>query len=129
MERASIVYDSPIGLLKVEATSEGICALTWLEEDEKSEQGVETVKAIGSGLAKKHLTTCTKWLSAYFNGSLLEHPVPKPPLVIPKKGALHQLLDLNLLDLNLEVYLFLPHQVHFPTVCGWLCAVQMWVTL
>ena len=86
-ERASTVYDSPVGRLKVEATSDGISALTWSKEVEESEQGEETVKPIGSGLARKHLTTCTKWLSAYFNGSLLENPVPKPPLVIPKKGA------------------------------------------
>ena len=86
-ERASLVYDSPIGLLKVEANTEGICALTWLKEGEESEQVKEIVESGGDGLAKQHLTTCIKWLSAYFSGSLLEHPVPKPPLVIPKKGA------------------------------------------
>lgn len=84
----SSIFDSPVGRLRVEATAEGVCALRWVKDDEESEQVEETADPRNRTMAKRHLTTCTDWLSAYFNGSLLESPVPKPPLVIPQKGTL-----------------------------------------
>lgn len=83
----SRIYDSPVGRLKIEATAEGICALTWPKDDDASDQVNETIDTRDSAIARQHLTTCTDWLSAYFRGSLLESPVPRPPLVIPKKGT------------------------------------------
>lgn len=97
MERSSRVYDSPVGRLKIEATAEGICSLTWPKNEESSEQVEETTDTSDDcAMARQHLTTCTEWLSAYFNGSLLESPVPKPPLVIPKKGTTPFVLTLLL---------------------------------
>ena len=83
-ERASCVFDSPVGRLKVAATTDGICALTWLKEGGEAE---ETPDPRDCARARRHLRTCTDWLTAYFSGSLLECPVPRPPLDIPKKGA------------------------------------------
>lgn len=83
----SCMYESPVGQLKLEATAEGICSVKWLRDGEDEDQ----MQSEGSdvedhALAKQHLNTCTKWLDAYFSGSLLKSPVPKPPLVIPMKG-------------------------------------------
>ena len=81
----SCIYDSPVGRLRLEATQEGICAVRWLKDDEESEK-IRESDSTDSALARRHLSTCTTWLSAYFNGSLLKSPVPRPPLVIPMKG-------------------------------------------
>lgn len=116
MEKVSSIYDSPVGRLRIEATAEGICALTWPKDGGDGEVE-ETVDSREIAIARQHLATCTDWLHAYFNGSLLESPVPKPPLVIPKKGTKPTISGLLLGSHSNS-------QVPFPTMCGQLCAVQ-----
>ena len=68
----------------LEATPDGICSVRWIRDH--NEETVSDGPAEETVLARGHLTTCTTWLSAFFNGTLLKNPVPKPPIVIPKKG-------------------------------------------
>ena len=98
MEKVSRIYDSPVGRLRIEATAEGICALTWPKDGGDGEVE-KTVDSREIAIARQHLATCTDWLHAYFNGSLLESPVPKPPLVIPKKGTKPTISGLLLVSL------------------------------
>ena len=86
-ERASCVFDSPVGRLKIAATADGVYALTWLKEGELVGEGGDSKD---SARARQHLATCTDWLTAYFSGSLLQSPVPRPPLVIPSKGVFYK---------------------------------------
>ena len=83
-ESASCIFQSPVGRLQIKATPDGISSLLWLKEGQQVEQ--EDMKRKDCALAMEHLSTCTKWLTAYFNGSLLKSPVQKPPIIIPKKG-------------------------------------------
>lgn len=123
MEQVSRIYNSPVGRLRIEATAEGICALTWPKDDGEDEVE-ETVDSREIAIARQHLATCTDWLHAYFNGSLLESPVPRPPLVIPKKGT-KPTISVTASSLVLMPILKVP----FPTMCGQLCAVQRLVRL
>ena len=83
MDLASCLFDSPVGRLRITATAEGVCGVAWLKEGELAEvEGRGDQKK-----AREHLATCTDWLTAYFSGSLLQSPVPRPPLVIPKQGT------------------------------------------
>ena len=84
----SCIYESPVGQLKLEATAEGICRVKWLKdgEGEDDQMQPEGSDVEDQTLARQHLKTCKKWLDAYFSGSLLKSPTPKPPLVIPMKG-------------------------------------------
>lgn len=122
MEKVSRIYDSPVGRLRLEATAEGICALTWPKDDGDGEVEV-TVDTREIAIARQHLATCTDWLSAYFNGSLLESPVPRPPLVIPKEGTTPTI------PVTASFLSSLNSQVPFPTMYGQLCAVQRLVKL
>lgn len=95
---ASLVYNTPVGVLKLEAKDEGICSVKWLstkQEDTSKPHPVERKKKAGEGAtvkkeeeskANEHLKTCTAWLDAYFDGTLLQRKLPKPPLVLPMKG-------------------------------------------
>lgn len=83
---ADCIFDSPVGRLRIAATADGVCAVAWLKEGEKGGVVGENGDEKECARARQHLATCTKWLAAYFSGSLLESPVPRPPLVIPKKG-------------------------------------------
>lgn len=108
----SLIYKTPIGPLKLEASDEGICAVKWLfgkhSDSEQlptgaassppvqSETGVEhnakqeTATAAGGGHTKRkaeqHLQDCQSWLDAYFSGTLLKTNPPKPQLVLPHTG-------------------------------------------
>ena len=83
MEHARCVFASPVGKLRITATGEGVCSVAWLKRGEQLEGESTGGKC---ELARRHLATCTDWLTAYFSGSLLHSPVPRPPLVIPKQG-------------------------------------------
>ena len=87
---AECVCNSPVGRLRISATADGVYAVVWLKEGEKGELVGENQDPKDCARARQHLATCTDWLTAYFSGSLLESPVAKPPLVIPKKGAYYR---------------------------------------
>ena len=106
-----MIYKSPIGPLKLEATAEGICTVKWLfgkhskskadsgDHEQQSTPvkgedpgGKDSPAAIavgtsGSAKADEHLKICKTWLDAYFAGTLLELNPPKPTLVLPESGA------------------------------------------
>ena len=101
----SVVYNTLVGVLKLEATSEGICSVKWLStKQEETPRGQFTTKkrndsceetlnqkedsVMSCSKANEHLKTCKAWLDAYFDGSLLKRhpPLPRPPLVLPMKG-------------------------------------------
>lgn len=102
----SRVYSSPIGPLKLTAAEEGIVAVKFLfgkhEEVEgarhvaarardNSEDGLEkdlTMEA-DEPKAESHLNVCSKWLDAYFQGTLLKSgtPPPRPKLALGKTGT------------------------------------------
>lgn len=86
-ERVSCTFDSPVGRLKLSATSEGVCAVTWLTESEETQLEQEMADSSDAAKAKQHLKQCSEWLTAYFSGSLMESPVPAPPLAIPMKST------------------------------------------
>jgi O6-methylguanine-DNA--protein-cysteine methyltransferase len=110
MEVSSAIYKTPIGPLKLEATTEGICAVKWLfgkhsksksdsadneqlstpaaKEDAKAVSAGVAVPVGSSGRANEHLEVCKAWLDAYFAGTLLESNPPKPALVLPESGML-----------------------------------------
>lgn len=108
-----MIYKTPIGPLKLEATAEGICAVKWLfgkhsksKSDsadheqlstpmkEAGDNGIKVVPAdvaapVGASCrADEHLEVCKTWLDAYFAGTLLESNPPKPALVLPESGML-----------------------------------------
>ena len=114
MEVSSVIYKTPIGPLKLEATAEGICAVKWLfgkhstattdqeqqqsaptketDDDTKANPAAIAVPVGASGSAAKadeHLQVCKTWLDAYFAGTLLESNPPKPPLVLPESGKVY----------------------------------------
>ena len=98
----SRVYSSPIGPLKLTATDEGILAVKYLfgkhkevdpEAGNTAVKQAEHVEDKGSKdsveAAESHLDTCSEWLDAYFQGSLLKSeapPPPRPKLTLPQKG-------------------------------------------
>ena len=110
-----MIYKTPIGPLKLEATAEGISAVKWLfgkhsksksdsadhaeqgstapaikeEDGGKASPSSVAVGASGSAKADKHLQVCKVWLDAYFAGTLLESNPPKPALVLPESGTLY----------------------------------------
>ena len=117
MEVSSVIYKTPIGPLKLEATAEGICAVKWLfgkhsksksdstadheqlstpgakeaDSDAKASRAAGAVPSGAYGNATKageHLQVCKTWLDAYFAGTLLESNPPKPALVLPESGML-----------------------------------------
>lgn len=124
MDKCSVVYKTPIGPLKLEATDEGISAVKWLfgkhsaDLEQKSATGAcelahpvkevkrearhETVaishstKCTGSE-ADEHLQVCQSWLDAYFNGTLLQFNPQKPNLVLPESGKYKIILQIKLL--------------------------------
>ena len=104
-----MIYKTPIGPLKLEATAEGICAVKWLfgkhskskSDSADHEQPSTPIKEAGesdddtkavavpvgaSCRADEHLEVCKTWLDAYFAGTLLESNPPKPALVLPESG-------------------------------------------
>lgn len=112
MEKSFVIYKTPIGPLKLEASDEGICAVKWLfgkhselqagaaaatparsetngEHNAKQEATIATdggrTECKGSK-AEQHLQDCQSWLDAYFAGTLLETNPPKPQLVLPHTG-------------------------------------------
>ena len=111
------VFESPVGRLHVRSTSEGVYSLSWLKEGQqvKEERG-------DCVLGRQHLATCTRWLTAYFNGSLLEFPVPRPPLVIPKKGN-------NYTGTKVENNFYLPSGTFSHSVWLALCGTEVGDTL
>ena len=86
-ETVSCTFESPVGRLKISATAEGVCAVTWLKEGEEAQLLEGLTDPTDAARAKQHLETCSEWLTAYFSGSLLESPVPAPPLAIPMKST------------------------------------------
>ena len=129
MERSSLIYKTPIGPLKLEATAEGICAVKWLfgkhsksqadsaeklsttTKTQKEEDGVKASpativtgtkgapRASSNAKADEHLQVCQAWLDAYFTGTLLQSNPPKPALVLPGSGALILFRQIMLLKL------------------------------
>ena len=108
MAKCSVIYKTPIGPLKLEATDEGICAVKWLfgkhsDSERQPATGAPHAKKVdeleGDGRraavrktrgakckADEHLQMCRCWLDAYFSGTLLQSDPPKPPLVLPTTG-------------------------------------------
>ena len=113
MEKSFVIYKTPIGPLKLEASDEGICAVKWLfgkhseppagaaaappaqsetnaEHNAKQEAAIATdggrTECKGSK-AERHLQDCQSWLDAYFAGTLLKTNPPKPQLVLPHTGT------------------------------------------
>ena len=110
MEKSFVIYKTPIGPLKLEASDEGICAVKWLfgkhselpagaaaappaqseTNGDKQEVAIATdggrTECKGSK-AKRHLQDCQSWLDAYFAGTLLKTNPPKPQLVLPQTGT------------------------------------------
>ena len=101
----SLVYNSPMGPLKLTATEEGIAAVKYLfgkkEQAEKQEvqDAAEAEAKVWSDAAAaagseasgteagSHLKVCCEWLDAYFAGKLLTpDPPPRPKLDLSKKG-------------------------------------------
>lgn len=113
MEKSSVVYKTPIGPLKLEATAEGICGVKFLfgkrsdseqlsqttgpgetlqPGDREASRAAMVARAQGTSEGSKahdHLQVCQAWLDAYFAGTLLKSnpPIPKPPLVLPPTGG------------------------------------------
>lgn len=92
-----LVYSSPLGPLKLTATAEGILAVKYLfgrgeGEDVERARSVP-VKCEGDAEhfsekeAESHLKICSKWLDAYFQGTLLKSPPPRPKLALANKGT------------------------------------------
>ena len=87
------VYYSPLGVLKLVANPDGICAVKWLSGKHECEGGSADSRRQNATLAENtsaaaiHLKACTTWLDAYFDGSLLKHNPPRPPLVFPTKAS------------------------------------------
>ena len=104
-----MIYKSPLGPLKLEATAEGVCAVKYLfgkhsdseatglphTKPEKDRDGgpgqagtvAEATPSSKRSKAEEHLQVCQAWLDAYFAGTLLQsNPVPKPTLVLPSTG-------------------------------------------
>lgn len=89
----TVVYKTPIGVLKLVANDEGMCAVKWLFGKHSVLTRNESPDTVGkasadSSKAQEHLRACRKWLDAYFDGSLLavKPAIPKPPLVLPDKS-------------------------------------------
>lgn len=100
----SVIYKTPLGPLKLVANREGICAVKWLFGKQTGliqSRGPKPKVALpvdGSEMTptsppklteiQKHLNVCTRWLDAYFSGSLLksECHILRPSLVLPQKG-------------------------------------------
>lgn len=114
METRSVIYRSPLGPLKLEATAEGICAVKYLFgkhsdterahasglPDTKQKESLKRVRGPSQtaadvplssegSKAEEHLQVCQTWLDAYFAGTLLQSnpAVPKPTLVLPSTGT------------------------------------------
>lgn len=89
---SSIIYHSPIGPLKLVANGTGISSVKFLF----GKHGVSPtvaggdVEEVGSDSRKKaesHLEACSKWMDAYFDGSLLKpDPPPRPKLALAMKS-------------------------------------------
>lgn len=112
-----MIYKTPIGPLKLEATDEGVCAVKWLfgkhsdseqlhhsgappqaqrGHENEAKKGTAVVdggtKCKGSK-AEEHLQVCQTWLDAYFAGTLLKAKPPKPDLVLPPGGKCYGLIS------------------------------------
>ena len=114
MDKSFVIYKTPIGPLKLEASDEGICAVKWVfgkrhselpagaapaplaqteadgEHNAKQEAATATdgrrTECKGSK-SERHLQDCQTWLDAYFAGTLLKTNPPKPQLVLPHTGT------------------------------------------
>lgn len=91
----SMIYHSPIGPLKLVATSEGISQVKYLFGKHKEKGELTSEKAHcesmagSSGGVESHLSVCSRWLDAYFEGTLLrkgKSPPPRPKLALSTEG-------------------------------------------
>ena len=109
-----MIYNSPLGPLKLVATKDGMTAVKYLfgrhsdscglvkgqndhkdkgisegdtiEEKEERSSELTDDEEIDKG-AKTHLNACKRWLDAYFDGTLLRPDgPPKPTLALPASG-------------------------------------------
>lgn len=98
LKTSAIIYEAPIGPLKLVASRDGIISVNFLfgqhgskldDAVPKDHDHLEKVKQNEEAKVNLHLDVCKKWLDAYFNGMLLqmEPPPPRPALVLPEKGA------------------------------------------
>ena len=123
----SLVYQAPIGPLKLIASEEGISGIKFLfgsrgdqmggaivatQSERKTEAASSEIKS--EDKASLHLEVCKKWLDAYFEGSLLKSdppPPPKPKLSLAMQGRAKT-------SLLVQLSFFSPPQAAFPTLFG-----------
>lgn len=102
----SLVYQAPIGPLKLIASEEGISGLKFLfgsrgdqmggaimatQGHERKTERAASPSGKSEDKASFHLEVCKKWLDAYFEGSLLNSdppPPPKPKLSLAMQGTM-----------------------------------------